>query len=243
MTRLVVAPFLAALAAGCPGARSPQPRTDAASHGTLGFPDGVTCSTDASGLEAGVPETGLTTDQGTSASLPGSGSMQALGGFVMPSGQLLETFWRNDQGWYRIVPLLTDGTPDWSNASAWDGPEDVAALPGSGSMQAVSGFMMPSGQLFESFWRGDQRWYCIVPILPGGTPDWSSATAWSGPTDLSSFPGSGSMQGSRHLVLPNGQLFQSLWRGDQGWDRTIPFLPDGTPDWSNAGAWVGPRVP
>ena len=169
--------------------------------------------------------------------------MQAVSGFMMPSGQLFESFCRDDQCWYRTVPIQTDGTLDGSKSGAWGGPEDVASLPGGGSIQAMSEFMMPSGQLFESFWRGDQRWYCIVPILPGGTPDWSSATAWSGPTDLSSFPGSGSMQGSRHLVLPNGQLFQSLWRGDQGWDRTIPFLPDGTPDWSNAGAWVGPRVP
>jgi len=134
------------------------------------------------GQEQGVvPDQKLAPDNGTSSVLPGSGVMQAQDGYIMPNGQLQQSFWRGNQGWYRSVPMKSDGTPDWSKAGAWGGPVLLSALPGSGSMQAQNGYIMPSGQLQQSIWRGNQGWYRSVPMKSNGTPDWNKASAWDGP--------------------------------------------------------------
>jgi hypothetical protein len=177
------------------------------------------------------------------AGLPGSGDIQTLSGFVMPNKQLMQAFWRSDQGFYRVVPMKADATPDWSNAGAWGGPVALAGMPGSGSMQAQSDFVMPNGQLMQAFWRGDQGFYRVVPMKADGTPDWDKAGAWGGPVLLGGLPGSGSLQAQSDVVLKNGQLLQTIWRGNQGWTRSVPMKTDQTPDWGAASAWAGPILP
>ncbi len=52
--------------------------------------------------------------------LPGGpGPYDAYGAFVDGSQTLHQTFYKDNLGWNRKVPLKADGTPDWGNASEW----------------------------------------------------------------------------------------------------------------------------
>lgn len=113
--------------------------------------------------------------------LPGSGSIQAQTTFRTPAGRLVQGFWRGDHGWSRTVPLKSDRSPDWNKASSWSGPLGLSTLPGKGSIQALSGTVLPSKQLQQGLWRGDRGWSRTVPMKTDGSPDWGKASAWQGP--------------------------------------------------------------
>jgi hypothetical protein len=106
--------------------------------------------------------------------------MKALDTLLMPNNQLLVAFWRGTEGYSHTVPMKSDGTPDWNNPSLWSAAIPLATLPGAGDPQALASFIMPSGQLLQRIWRGNQGFSRTVPIA-NGTPDWSNASAWSGP--------------------------------------------------------------
>ena len=62
-----------------------------------------------------------------------------------------------------------DGGCSWSSGGS---PSDFL-LPGSGSIQAQSGFIFGNGtKLMQSFWRGDKGYWQIVPIV-NGEADWT----------------------------------------------------------------------
>lgn len=97
---------------------------------------------------------------------------------------------------------------------------------------------MRSG-LLESFWRGNQGYYRTVPWASTGHPNYAAAPAWSGPIAISGLPGIGSIQ-SQDSYRPGGVMWQSFWRGNQGWYRTAPVDSGGAPIWGQAGVWKGP---
>lgn len=182
----------------------------------------------------------------TTAGLPPGlpGSMQSLDDIVI-GNTLTQGIWHSDLGFVRTVPMV-NGSPNWGNASAWYGPLAITSLPGSGHMQASNSFVIGTvakPQLMQGIWRGDQGFSRIIPIV-NGNPDWScntGACAWSGPLSLTNIPGSGSMQSLDDIVI-GGNLTQGIWRGGQGWVRTLPMV-SGIPDWScttGACAWSGP---
>lgn len=151
------------------------------------------------------------------------------------TGNLWQSLWRGNQGWYRTVPV--DGTHvDWDHAETWAGPLSLDGLPGSGAMQSQSGFVAGS-EHWQSLWRRDRGWYRTVPVL-NGTPDWGNAGDWGGPVTLLGIPGSGSMQSQSDFVA-GSTLWQSVWRADQGWYRTVPIVGDQV-RWGSAGGWRGP---
>lgn len=151
------------------------------------------------------------------------------------TGDLWQSLWRGNEGWYRTVPV--EGTyVDWEAASDWAGPLSLDGLPGSGAMQSQSGFVAGSAH-WQSLWRRDRGWYRTVPVV-NGDPDWSNASGWGGPVTLAGLPGSGSMQSQSDFVA-GSTLWQSIWRGDQGWYRTVPIV-GGQVQWGSAGGWRGP---
>ena len=167
--------------------------------------------------------------------LPGSGTVQAVNQYAVKN-TIRQSVWRGDQGWTRTLPIV-NGVPNWSGASAWSGPQSITTLPGSGSIQALNAYAI-SETLYQGLWRGDQGWTRTVPIV-NGMPNWSGASAWSGPQYLSGLPGTGSIQALNAYPIGNTKLIQSIWRGDQGWIRTVNIV-NGRPDWNNAPAFSGP---
>ena len=115
--------------------------------------------------------------------LPGSGLIQSQVGYVLPTPRILvQGFWRGGEGWSRDVPLKTDGSPDWPNASAWSGPLKASAIPGATDIQAQAATVLTDQKLlFQTFWRADLRYQRDVPIKSDGTVDWSNAKPWNGP--------------------------------------------------------------
>lgn len=172
--------------------------------------------------------------------LPGSGNMQSQNAFISPDGtELIQGFWRGNQGWSRTVPIV-GGVIQWSSASAWSGPIPLSALPGSGSIQSQTGFLSPDEtELIQGFWRGNQGWSRTVPVI-NDSVSWSNASAWSGPMSISALPGSGNIMAQASFLLPNsGKLLQRFWRGNQCYWRVVP-VSNGKVDWSHASAWFGP---
>ena len=172
--------------------------------------------------------------------LPGSGSIQTQAEVIYPNNtQLLQSFYRGDQGYWRIVPVV-NGNPVWASAGAWSAPISVSTLPGSGTIQTRSDFIIGNGaNLIQALWRGDKGFWRIVPVV-NGNPVWARAGAWSAPIPISTLPGSGSIQTQAEVIYPNNtQLLQSFYRGDQGYWRIVPVV-NGNPVWASAGAWSAP---
>ncbi len=165
------------------------------------------------------------------------GDLEGIVGWVFANSQdtLLQSFWRDGDGLERTVPV-TGGDPVWLEASAWGNPVATSDLPGSGSMQALTNYIL-GDTLYQAFWRGNQGWIRTVPIT-GGVIQWQDATAFTGPTSISVLPGSGSMRGAANYIH-GSILYQDFWRGQQGWSRTVPINGD-LVEWGEASEWDGP---
>ncbi|MCL4264494.1 MAG: hypothetical protein KJ069_14820 [Anaerolineae bacterium] len=166
--------------------------------------------------------------------LPGSGNVEVLAGYVVGS-TLHQGLWRGNQGWSRTVPIV-NGAVNWGGASTWSGPVSATTLPGSGTVQSLGGYRL-GNILYQSLWRGDQGWTREVPVV-NNQPDWNNASAWSGPVNISNLPGSGSINSQADFIIGN-TLWQSVWRGNQGWMRTVPIV-SGVVNWGGASNWSGP---
>lgn len=57
---------------------------------------------------------------------------------------------------------------------------------------------------------------------------------------IEALPGTGAVQAQTDAVINGGAtLLQTLWRGNQGWLRSVP-VTNGDIDWRNASGWLGP---
>ncbi|MCL4872302.1 MAG: hypothetical protein KJ063_25355, partial [Anaerolineae bacterium] len=166
--------------------------------------------------------------------LPGSGNVEVLAGYVV-GNTLHQALWRGNQGWSRTVPIV-NGAVNWGGASTWSGPVSASTLPGSGTVQSLGGYKL-GNTLYQSMWRGDQGWTREVPIV-SNQPDWNNASVWSGPVNISNLPGSGSVNSQADFIIGN-TLWQAVWRGNQGWARTVP-IEGGLVIWNDASNWSGP---
>lgn len=166
--------------------------------------------------------------------LPGSGALQTQTYFVI-GNTLWQGMWRGNQGWSRTIPLH-NGQIRWGSASSWSGPAPISGLPGSGTLQTQSEFVV-CNTLWQALWRGNQGWARTIPIQ-GGQPVWGSASAWTGPISISGLPGSGNMETQTEFAVGN-TLWQAFWRGGQGWTRTVP-INNCNLNWNGASAWTGP---
>jgi hypothetical protein len=168
--------------------------------------------------------------------LPGAGEYQSQSDIYIENGAtLLQAIWRGDQGWTRKVPVV-NGVPNFSAASAFSGPIEITGLPGSGSYQAQTDRYDKNGtELVQSIWRGNQGWTRKIPVV-NGVPNFSAASAFSGPIKLIGFPGTGDYQSQSDIYIENGAiLLQSIWRNNQGWTRRVPVI-NGVPNFSGCKA-------
>ena len=133
-----------------------------------------------------------------------------------------------------IPPTATPAPGGGGGSCPWSSPIAVSTLPGSGVPQGQTEVIYPNNtQLLQSFYRGDQGFWRIVPVV-SGEPVWANAGAWSAPIAVSTLPGSGSIQTRSDLIIGNGtKLMQAIWRGDQGFWRIVPIV-NGGPQWSCA---------
>jgi hypothetical protein len=182
------------------------------------------------------------------ASLPGSGDIQSQEDEILPNGTLLQGFWRGGHGYARTVPLKDDGTPDWNNANPWGDPMTVAfpagslvGLPGSGPLQVQGGFpIRHNTAMLQSIWRANTGYVRTVPKRTDGNWDWNAATDWTEAAKIDSLPGEGDLETYSDFTMRNNSVMQSIWRGNKGYTRTVPFDADGNPVWSKASAWSNP---
>ena len=197
----------------------------------------------AEGLERTVPVTASDPDwldasawddPISASALPGSGYMQALTNYIL-GNTLYQSFWRGNQGWSRTVPVI-DGTIQWQGATAFTGPTQISALPGSGPMRGAANYIHGS-TLYQDFWRGQQGWSRTVPIN-GNLVEWGEASEWTGPYAASALPGSGTVQALDVFIFED-VLTQTLWRGGEGRQRMVP-ITGGVIDWSDAADWDDP---
>lgn len=142
--------------------------------------------------------------------------------------------WRGDQAWSMNVAII-DNTPQLGSPSppVGSGGPNLSYLPGSGALQTES-YPVIGSTLNHYLWRGNQGWSRSMPIVYGQV-QWSNASAWSGPYNVNVLPGSGDMQTQSDYVI-GGHLWQTHWRGNGGWYRTVPIV-NGTPDWSHPNPW------
>ena len=173
--------------------------------------------------------------------LPGTGELQTQSGYLSNNNTVLaQAIWRGNQGWIRTVPVGPDGYLDTANASAWSGPSNISGIPGTGDMQSTENFLIRNGAaLFQSVWRGNQGWTREVPVV-NGSPNFSSAGTWAGPTSIDELPGAGDLQTYSVYFTDNGSVLnEGVWRGNQGWVRAVP-VSNGVPQYAQAPAWKGP---
>ncbi|HEX3044989.1 MAG TPA: peptidoglycan DD-metalloendopeptidase family protein [Bacillota bacterium] len=126
------------------------------------------------------------------------------------------------------------------SAISWSGPALLSGIPGSGLVQTLSSYILPDGsELVQTIWRGDQGFQRTVPIVSGNF-DWNHAGSWLNPISITSLPGSGSIQTLDEFILPDrSALLQGLWRGNQGFYRTVPIINNQI-SWLSAGSWSNP---
>jgi hypothetical protein len=144
------------------------------------------------------------------------------------------------------VPFNTDGTPAWPpSGSGWSGPLpplDLGDLPGRGDFQAHDTLMLGNGSGFiQGFWRSNQGWWRVVYFKADGIPNWPpDRIGWHGPLPLDeNAPGWGDMQAQDALVYADGsKVVQTVWRGNQGFRRVVPFGIAGWPDWCGVTRWL-----
>lgn len=154
---------------------------------------------------------------------------------------LYHEFWIGNEGWRRYIPF-PDGisTIPFDSGSYWElQPIPISTMPGSGDMQAINAYRL-GNTLHQGIWRGNQGFTRTIPLHSvTALPIWSSASNWSNPIPISLMPGSGDMQALNSYRLVN-TMYQGLWRGDQGWTRTIPIIAE-VVRWDLASTWSGDR--
>ncbi len=110
-----------------------------------------------------------------------------------------------------------------------------------GDLEGIVGYVFANShdQLFQSFWRGNEGLGRTVPVV-AGDPQWSDAGDWDGSVSASDLDGEGDLQALANYIIGD-TLYQSYWRGNQGWLRTV-LVADGTIEWNNASVFSGPFV-
>ena len=147
--------------------------------------------------------------------LPGSGSIQTQAEVIYPNNtQLLQSFYRGDQGYWRIVPVV-NGNPVWASAGAWSAPISVSTLPGSGTIQTRSDFIIGNGaNLIQALWRGDKGFWRIVPVV-NGKPQWScEAAPTKTPTPLSCQKSQGDADCNGKIDLKDFEIWRKEFTGE-----------------------------
>lgn len=112
---------------------------------------------------------------------PGSGNFQTYSLIYNKDGSLMESFWRNNQGYARTIPA---GVPFYlcrsvSTCKPIIGPLNLNSFPGSGSIQAQADYRV-GNTLYQTYWRGGAQYYRTTPVV-NGVSQWSRASAWVGP--------------------------------------------------------------
>jgi len=169
------------------------------------------------------------------ATLPSKDAVQSMAAYCF-DGAVRQTIWQGNRGFSRTVPAQ-NGAVEWANAGPWQPGITIDKLPGTGTMQGHSDYVIGT-TLHQAFWRGNQGWWRTVPSQ-NNRLNWQAARPWQGPIRIASLPGAGDMQSVDNLVVA-GTLHQAFWRGGEGWWRTVPIDAKGTVQWNAAGAWEGP---
>ena len=152
--------------------------------------------------------------------LPGSGDMQTSHSVVVGSN-LIQTYWRGDKGYSRVVPIVNNAV-QFGQASSWSTPADVSVWPGSGAIQSLTSYTI-GNTLTQGVWRGNAGYSRQVTItnnvvtwpdqIEGATPQ---AT---GPWTRYPFPVDG-IDAAGQYKQPDGLLRANIFKGNRYWGYT-----------------------
>ena len=163
--------------------------------------------------------------------MPGSGIMQSAANYRV-GNTLVQSMWRGNQGWYRYVPIAFD-VVQWVSAPGWSGPVSISTMPGTSDMQAGGDYVV-GNNLIQALWRNNQGWWRSVPVV-NGSIQWPQATAWGGPININTLPGSGDMQAQDNYSIGD-TYWQITWRNNVQWTRHVPIV-NGTVRFDLASGW------
>ncbi len=176
--------------------------------------------------------------------LPGSGPIQAFDEINEYGVAILQSLWRNNLGYTRLVPIdSSTGMPKWDEAGMWGKTKTVPEMaPGTGDAQALSGIYYPQyGSIMQSIVRGNRSYWRWEKLNPANINDWATGSeAWHGPTAANGIPGSGDIQSMSEYLLPApaNLMHQTFWRGGKRYEREVQLNSSGAPDWSKQTPWA-----
>ncbi|MEZ6256008.1 MAG: hypothetical protein R3B92_04535 [Patescibacteria group bacterium] len=169
----------------------------------------------------------------------GSGSIQSLAALILPNKDLVHSYWRNGEGYTRLIPIAPDGINYLFKSAITTGPFSDSVIPGEGPIQAQAVISLPSGNLIYSFWRNNVGWQLTMKTPATGLPVIKRDAPWTFiPTDR--LPGSGDIQAQNAYLATKNLLITSFWRGGLYWQHQFPVDANGNVLWSQGTPWAGP---
>ncbi|MFA6250542.1 MAG: C25 family cysteine peptidase [Candidatus Shapirobacteria bacterium] len=160
----------------------------------------------------------------TNTILPGNTSpFDAATTFKERSGTLWQNFILGNNSHFRTIPPKADGTPDWSNASAWSVLSlGTLPLPSSGNLSYAT-YVDPQGTLTQILIRGQEGIYRFIPPTSDGKFNWSSPSPWHNLTDsYSYYLGNLTLPiDSYDMVLVGNRIIQNVTQGNTSYYRYL----------------------
>jgi len=182
-------------------------------------------------------------------SVSGTGAVQTTDWFLMPNGQALQSIWRGDIGWNRLLPydpetFGTSSSISWNFSSYLTGINigsfrPTAEIDAQDTYYGVVASRTVDKRLTMEIWRNNQMWTTTVGFVPiGSYVDWGTATPWTKAIDLSEnsddLPGNGQVTATGSFMIGTDRLWQLYWRGSEEWVRSVAYGADGKPNFAAA---------
>lgn len=162
---------------------------------------------------------------------PGSGTVEAFDETVI-GNKMVVTIWISGTGYSCEAPIVNN-IVKWDQKTNWQSA-GTTGLPGSGSLTGYTNFTL-NNTLYQAIWRSNGYGYTREVPIVNGQVQWQSASNWSSGISINNLPGSGTMRGCSNYIV-NNTLFQTFWRGSNGYDRSVPVV-NGQIQWQSASSW------
>jgi sugar lactone lactonase YvrE len=143
--------------------------------------------------------------------------------FKERSGTLWQNFILGNNSHFRTIPPKGDGTPDWSNASAWSVLSlGTLPLPSSGNLSYAT-HVDPQGTLTQILIRGQEGIYRFIPSTPEGRFNWSNPSPWHDLSEnYSYYLGNLTLPiDSYDMVATGSKIIQTITKGNSSYYRYL----------------------
>lgn len=159
------------------------------------------------------------------------GAVQATDWFKFPNSSVIQSSWRGDLGWNKILPF--NSSLGSAHSVSWNFSNNLSGLNigqfrPTAEVNALTTYSVNGQKATMEIWRNNQLWSIVTPFNADGSYfDWSKADGWKLSLDLNSnpvaLPGRGFVTAASTFVGPDGKLWQIFWRGSEEWIRSVPI--------------------